>query len=197
MRNVMTPFSRTGRSVKRYLADRLDTLQQNLEHLGGRLREGIAAAIGQTVSDAAQVAVRTFLAGLQNAAMVPQANPYRPVETYPPDEPSYFDGWDHPDSFDRDVEFEAPAPPAPKAPRWQVAVTAAVQVLAHCLRQPFNGRSVVTAFAVAALTGAAALVGGPLGATGAAVVGTVLSLVAVTNGTRTWVSRFLRATATP
>src|SRR5271156_3468290 len=99
----MTPFRHTSQSVRRYLADRLDTLQQTIEHLGGRLREGIATAIGQTVSDAAQVAVRNFLTGLQTTTIPSQPNPYRPYASDSIDEPSYYDGWDHPHSYDRNV----------------------------------------------------------------------------------------------
>jgi hypothetical protein len=192
----MTTFLQSGRSVRRFLAHRIDTLQQTIDHLGVRLREGIASAIGETVSAAAQVAVRSFLAGLQPATIVPEPDPYRPVSPYGSEEPSYYDGWDARPPYDENTEFEEPRPPAPPtSPRWQIALTAAVHVLAHCLRQPTNGRTVLTAFAVAAATAAAALVGGPLGATGAAIVGTVLSLVGMTVGTRAWLSRFVRATS--
>jgi hypothetical protein len=120
----MTPFSRTGRSVKRFLADRLDMLQQTLEHLGGRLREGIATAIGQTVSEAAQVAVRSFLAGMQPAPAVPEAIPYRPFSG---DEPSSYDGWGHPHPYDFSPEIDELAPEPRKSsrlPAWtQIRIT--------------------------------------------------------------------------
>ena len=38
--DAMTTFVQSGRSVRRYLTDRLDLLQQTIEHLGARLREG-------------------------------------------------------------------------------------------------------------------------------------------------------------
>ena len=190
----MTPLVQTGRSVRRYLADRLDLLQQTIDHLGTRLREGIASAIGQTVADAAQVAVRSFLAGLQPSPILPPKD--RRYDSYEPysQEPSYYDGWEHPE-YDPALDLEEP-PPVPNRPsRWKVAITAAVQVLAYWLRQPPGGRTVLTAIGVAAVTGAAALLGGPVGATGAAVLGTALSLVSMTDGTRSWVSRFFRVAA--
>ena len=190
----MTPLVQTGRSVRRYLADRLDLLQQTIDHLGTRLREGIASAIGQTVADAAQVAVRSILAGLQPSPTLPtEDRRYGSYATYPPDEPSYYDGWEHPE-YDPALDVEEPPTPPLRPSRWKLAITAAVQVLAYCLRQPPGGRTLLTAIGVAAVTGAAALLGGPVGATGAAVLGTALSLVSMTDGTRSWVSRLFHVT---
>ena len=190
----MTPLLQTGRSVRRYLADRLDILQQTIDHLAIRLREGIASAIGQTVSDAAQVAVRSFLAGLQPVESEPDCSQYSPYAPYAPDEPSYYDGWENP-HYEPAAHVDQPPPSSRRPSRWRVAITAAVQVLAYWLRQPPGGRTLLTAIGVAAVTGAAALVGGPVGATGAAVLGAALSLVSMTDGTRAWVSRLFRVTA--
>ena len=75
----------------------------------------------------------------------------------------------------------------------EVAGRLAIEAAAFSLRKPAGGRPFLTALGVAAVTGAAALLGGPAGATGAAVVGTALSLVAMTDGTRAWVARLFRA----
>jgi hypothetical protein len=192
----MTTIRQSGRSVRRYLADRLNLLQQTIEHLGTRLREGIAAAIGQTVADAAQAAVRRFLAVAEAPVPAPGEPVYEPLPDYRSEEACYFNGWDPPVVEPDQTVDEPPSPPARPA-RWQVALTAAAQVLAHGLRQSASGRTVLAALGVAAITGAAALLGGPAGATGAAVVGAVLSLVGLTDNTRGWIDRVMRATAVP
>jgi hypothetical protein len=193
----MSPFRQTGQTVRRYLADRLAMLEQTIDNIGSRLREGIASAIGETVSAAAQAAVRSFLAGLQpSPALATEERHYGNYDPYTANEPThYYDGWENP-KFEPAVDIDEPPLSPPRLSRWRVAITAAVQVLAFWLRKPPGGRTLLMALGVAAVTGAAALFDGPIAATGAAVLGTTLSLLNMTDGTRSWVARFARASAT-
>ena len=194
--------------TQRFLADRLDRLQQTIDGLGQRLRLGLARAVGQTVSEAVHAAVRGLLTGAPLPTTPPEPlldSDYDPYGQYPAEryQPLADDPYAEARSWDRpyDPEPAYTAPPAPATPpvepstRWRLALAASMQALSFWLRDRSGRKTILTAVGVAAATGAAAYAAGPLLASGAAVVGAAVSLLGLTDGTKLWVNRLLQATA--
>jgi hypothetical protein len=189
----MSVFVKQGGSARRFLADRLDHLQQTIDQLGQRLRSALASVVGDSVSEAVHSALRSLLTGMPplDPEYDPYArysgDPYAPARQDPYAE-EY--GWERSQS-----PTSAPTTtPAEPPVRWRLALAAALQVLAFWLRDHAGRQAVLSAVGVAAATGGAAFLAGPLFASGAAVVGAAVSLLGLVDGAHNWVTRMLQAT---
>ena len=189
----MTFTNTLARPARRFLADRIADLAQRLEQLGGRLREGIARVVGQTVAEGVHQAVRAAL------ECRPPAPEERPVHPPPWDGHGGLlpDDVDHPQPFDEmgwePAPATAPPPPEPArpVPRWRSALWAGLQAAAWWLRNCPGGRPVGAALGFGAAVGLAALAAGPLAAMLVAAAGSALALAALADEARDAAARML------
>jgi hypothetical protein len=183
-----------GRLGRRCVAERLEHLLTAVESLGRRLREALAQVLGQAIGEAIQDAIGHALLG---AAPAPAryADPY-----YNPEYGPYAQEYGREEEYEQRWEESRYAEPRPEpedsAPeeslsRWHTAILAGLQAMALWLGERPGRRALLTALGVGAATGLLAYLAGPVFGAGAAVLSTVVSLLALADGTRLGVARML------
>jgi hypothetical protein len=165
------------RYARRFLAERILRLRETLEKLAYRIRDSIAATIGDAV------------AGILRA-LLDEHSP----ETVPRHD-SRYDPWSDPrdsyweediEEFDRDEERSAPPADAEATPhrsRWTAALTAAVEAIFWWLRRPPGPFPMATALGLGAVSGVIAYLGAPAVSMVVALAGSALSLVSLVDHT--------------
>lgn len=167
------------------LAERLEQLNDNLQEMGDRLKEAIAAAIGTTVADAVRDTVHNLLGGEDRG--LPQHRDSWEDDNYRGgrrawDEPD--DPWREPDPYDPQPLRRSVSPRRVGSNRWGQALTAALQTSLWWLREQKSRRPVLATSAVALAAGVTAFFYGPALAAGVGVLASVVSLVLTTEGAR-------------
>jgi hypothetical protein len=170
------------------------SLLTTVESLGQRLREALAQVLGQAIGEAIQDAIGHVLLG---AAPAPAryADPYYAPEYYRDQheygrEEEYEQRWE-------ESRYAEPRPepedsvPEESLSRWHTAILAGLQAMALWLGERPGRRALLTALGVGAATGLLAYLAGPVFGAGAAVLSTVVSLLALADGTRLGIARLL------
>jgi hypothetical protein len=190
----MNSFEQPGRPGRRCVAERLERLLTTVESLGQRLREALAQVLGQAIGDAIQDAISHALVG---AAPAPARyeDPYYAPEYYRDQqdygrEEEYEQRWEESRYTDQRHEPEVSAPEESLS-RWHTAILAGLQAMALWLGERPGRRALLTALGVGATTGLLAYLAGPVFGAGAAVLSTVVSLLALADGTRLGLARLL------
>lgn len=155
-------------SARRFLAERLDRLQQTLETFCQRVREGVAAVIGGHIGDAVRDA-------LHAALRIPHECRRDPLD------PPLDDRFDSPDGKNYEVPYEEPTaywrvpepirppmgPPEPRPPsRWRTLLTGGLHAAGWWLHQRLTQRPRQATLGLAAVAGvvAVAWLAGPFAA---------------------------------
>jgi len=174
-----------SRPTRRFLAERLDRLQETLETFGQRVREGIAAVIGTHIGDAVRDALHAVLYTRQEFRRDPfdhrrddRVERYDGVQHERFDEePDEF--WHEPESHSRPTS--TPAATAPS--RWRGMLTGGLHLAGWCLQDRLARRG-QTALGVAGVAGVAAV---------ACLLGPVAAGLLALGGAAVWLSGLRRA----
>jgi hypothetical protein len=184
-----------GRPGRRCVAERLEHLLTTVESLGQRLREALAQVLGQAIGEAIQDAISHALLGAAPAPArygdsyyAPEYEPY--AQEYGREEEYEQHRWEESRYAEPRPEPEDSAPEESLS-RWHTAILAGLQAMALWLGQRPGRRALLTALGVGAATGVLAYLAGPVFGAGAAVLSTVVSLLALADGTRLGVARML------
>jgi hypothetical protein len=158
--------------ARRFLTDRILRLRETLEKLAYRLRDGIAATVGDAVAGI----IRALLDETDRASVPGQNHRY--------------DDWDEHEELPWDDNLEeypgqeprmSPAPeqtPSSRRPRWPQAIAFALQ--ASTWLMPRSTQSpVATTLGIAALSGVVAYAGAPAISILVALAGSAISLVSL------------------
>jgi hypothetical protein len=163
----------------RTLTERLEQLNDNLQSLGGRLKDAIANAVSAAVAGAIQDAVRNLL----GASNRPELDP-RFDRRGQPDNGI----WDDPEqaSWDEGQEFgprshDTPVERTPTCRRWRNALGSALQAGLWWMRRQPRRRPVLTTLALAVAAGVTAFIAGPTLAAGLGVVASAAGLLMTAN----------------
>jgi hypothetical protein len=189
-------------TARRLLCAQLGRLNHHLLHLGQRLRERIAGAVGRTVCEIAREAVHAALAELAGSPLpssaIPPLSPRRPPFWDELDDDQQRNLGTEPNEFDDPLTPEArddwlsrnqsrsgsgageksPATAASASP-WMRALAAACQAAAWWLRRHPQRRPLLSTLAVGLAAGVVAYSVSPLLAAGATVVASAVSLLLV------------------
>lgn len=157
-----------SRPARRFLAERLDRLQQTLEAFGERVREGIATVMGDSIGEAVREALHAVLRNgraFRHNCFDAHSNDRFDLDEVaqnemPCDEPREF--WRAPEP----IPLPAPAPKEEPPWRWRRMLSAGLQVAGWCLQDRLARRSGQAALGVACVAGvaAAACLVGPVAA---------------------------------
>jgi hypothetical protein len=190
----MNSFEQPGRPGRRCVAERLEHLLTTVESLGRRLREALSQVLGQAIGEAIQDAIGHVLLGAAPPPARYADHYYNPeYEHYAQEygrEEEYEQRWEESRYAEPRPEPEDPAPEESLS-RWHTAILAGLQAMALWLGERPGRRALLTALGVGVATGLLAYLAGPVFGAGAAVFSTVVSLLALADGTRLGVARLL------
>jgi len=166
----------------RTLAERLEQLNDNLQSLGGRLKEAIASAVSTAVAQAIHDVVRNLLG--------PSEIPTLDHHYDPQDERLWENDQDPRWTAEQDYYPAHPEPPVQHnwvhgPNRWRDALGMAVQTALWWVRQEPRRRTVLTTAAVAVAAGITAFIAGPVFGAGVGVLASAASLLVTANSAST------------
>jgi hypothetical protein len=197
---LLSPLRRVGR----LLVQHIRRLRQALEHLTTQVRSAVARVIGQATGEAVRDAISVILDGpgarlhsdhlLDNREGLwgESRQPRWPSSTYHPHDPCdvperYAEPDYRQDNDDEltetETESEEPVPPA-RPGVWSRAVATGCQAAAWWLHHHPGPCALVIATGVGLAAGVAALFGGPFVAGASVVAASALSVLALTDATR-------------
>ena len=171
------------------LADRLHSLDYNLQALAARLEDAIAAAVSTALGQAIRDAIRKLLGD--------PGQPTRPSEPFAGngcESRGSYDGferrddWGGDDNFWGEDNYEPGRPPSSSpsaASRWSGALRASVQTALWWLRTQPCRKPLLTTALLALSAGGVALFAGPTFAACVSVVASVASLLLTADSART------------
>jgi hypothetical protein len=173
---------------RRLLTRQLARLGDTLETFGTRLRDAVAAAVGETVSGIVRETVRAVLAEAPALATATERFVSSPQPTRPrwrgPDDPDPEPWYDDPEPEWPEADDQE-TPPAPGVDRtsarsrWPRALAVGFQTTLGWLRRSVGRFPVLTAVAVGLLTALATLAGGPLAAAAVGLAGSACNLLSL------------------
>jgi hypothetical protein len=167
--------------ARRFLMERLRRLQEALEALGQRLREGISQLIGKHVGDAVRDAIESVLC---------KEPVYHPPERPIPQYRSYHDPYDYPheeypeEGFwgDRESVYEEPEPEQ-KVSRWRPLLAGLAQLVTWTVHRIPKHRPLKKLVCIGAAAGIITLVAGPLAGGIVMTVGTTVLMTRLADRT--------------
>ena len=178
LRSLIDPGGRLARS--------LDRLHHTLDTLGGRLRDAVSSAVGETVAGIVQETVRAVLADLTPDASVnrPFAPPPRPSTSYwagpqNVDDDPWFEDPDYDSTDEDEPPFIADPPALSRQSRWSGALTVGVRTTLCWLRRRTGRFPVLAAVGAGVLTALATYAGGPIAAAVVGLAGSALGLLSL------------------
>jgi len=166
----------------RTLAERLQQLNDNLQSLGGRLKEAIASAVSTAVAQAIHDVVRNLLGPGEVPALDHHYDPRDDRRWDNEEDPRWTDEQDYyPSHHQPPVQNHRAHGPN----RWRDALGMAVQTALWWIRQEPRRRTVLTTAAVAVAAGITAFIAGPVFGAGVGVLASAASLLVTANSAST------------